>query len=79
MGSFVDQRRGYNIGCRMAYLFTYSPSAPSGLSVSICPSSVRIRRRPCPSIFRFPGALAGGGGVNTPSQVARYLIAGVLT
>ena len=60
----------------MADLFMYTPYLPSGLSISVYPLLVCRRRIPCPYVVSFPG---GGGGVNTLLQVARYLVAGVLT
>ena len=60
---------------RKDYFTQLSPSVPCVLSVSVCSSSVCGGRRPCPSVVR----LLIWGGINTPSQVARYLVAGVLT
>ena len=76
-GLFVDQHWHYNLGFRKDELFTYSSSVPLGLSISVGLSSFRRRGRPCLSIVYLPGGGEGGGG-NAPSQVARFLISGVL-
>ena len=76
-GVFCRQTSALEYGVFHKAYFTYlSPSVPCGLYISIRTYSICRRRRTCLSVVHLLGR---GGGVNTPSQVARYLVAGVLT
>ena len=59
-------------GCRKDYIFTYTPSVPSGLSVSVYPLYVCMGRRSCPSLVRLLSvscACGGGGGLTPPCRL----------
>ena len=54
-GVFCRQTLALEYGVfRKAYSIYLLPSVPCVLSVSVCPSSVRWGRRPCPFVVRFP-------------------------